>query len=169
MSAQPQTTPALDWSPENRKAIDHLLTRYPTKQAVLLPALRLAQEQYGWLSTEVMDLVARTLELPNARVYGVATFYTLYKKKPTGKFCLQLCTNLSCSLRGAEELWHHLETTLKAGDGENTADMMFHLEEVECLAACDHAPVLQIDDAYHFDVDAAKIDAIVAQCRAKGK
>ena len=122
--------------------------RYPNKQAAILPALWMAQRDFGWISQEVIDMVARLCEAPPSHVYAVVSFYTMYHRVPKGKHVLQLCTNLSCQMKGAEHMLECLKAKLGIGLGETTPDGMFTLEEVECLAACEMAPVIQIDDAY---------------------
>lgn len=136
-------------------------TRYPTRQAALLPALHIAQEEFGWLSPAVMELVARELEIPAIEVLETAHFYTLYHKKKPGKNCVWLCTNVSCWLNGADELKAYVENKLGIKCGQTTADGKVSLFEVECLANCDKAPTAQIGDDYHDDLDPKKMDELL--------
>ena len=127
-----------------------LLTRYPQRRAALMPILWLAQREFGWLSLPVMEYVATLMELPLAWVTSVASFYTMYWKEPKGRWHIQLCRNLPCALRGADDVRAAVEQRLGIRHGEKTTDGRFSLEEVECLASCDTAPVLQVNNAeYH--------------------
>ncbi len=129
--------------------------------AALLPTLHLAQKEFGYISSEVEEYVAGYLDLPVTHVHGVATFYTMYNKKPVGKYHIQVCTNISCSLLGADHLFDYLSKKLKIGDGETTEDKKFTLSSVECLGSCGTAPVMQINDDYYEDLTEEKIDEIL--------
>ncbi|TMA44181.1 MAG: NAD(P)H-dependent oxidoreductase subunit E [Deltaproteobacteria bacterium] len=134
-----------------------LLTRYPQRRAALMPTLWLAQREFGWLSLPVMEYVATLMELPLAWVTSVASFYTMYWKEPKGRWHIQLCRNLPCALRGAGAIQVAVERRLGIGDGERTADGRFSLEEVECLASCGTAPVLQVNNTeYHENLTVAR-------------
>lgn len=124
-----------------------LLSHYPNTHAALLPALHLAQKEFGWVSVEVMDYLAERLDVPPAKVLATATFYTMYNKAPVGKCHLQVCTTLSCAFRGGYELIERLEQKLGIKLGETTPDGNFTLSESECLASCGTAPMLQLTDA----------------------
>jgi len=124
------------------------LTRYPIKRAAIMPTLWLAQEEFDWLSPEVMLYVAELLELAPAFVASVASFYTMYYKRPMGRHHVQVCTNLSCALRGAEDIVTCLRGRLGIGVGETTADGVFSLSEAECLGSCGTAPMMQVNDDY---------------------
>ena len=127
-----------------------ILARYPQRRAALMPTLWLAQREFGWLSLPVMEYVAELMELPIAWVTSTASFYTMYWKEPKGRWHIQLCRNLPCALRGAREIQQTVEGRLCIRDGQRTADGRFSLEEVECLASCGTAPVLQLNNAeYH--------------------
>ncbi len=140
---------AVQFSEETHRQFEDVLTRYPTKQAAILPTLWLAQTEFGYLSPAVMEHVAGLLDLSPAYVRGVATFYTMFYKEPMGKCHVQVCTNLSCTLRGAEKIVHCLEDRLGVKVGQTTGDKMFSLSEVECLGSCGTAPVIQVNDDYH--------------------
>ena len=133
---------------ENLQKIDEIKKRYPNQMAVVLPALWIAQEQFGWISEEVMQYVAGLLEVPFNHILGVVTFYTMYNKKPVGKYHIQVCANVSCMLRGSDNLVEHLERRLGVRVGETTSDKMFTLDEVECLGSCGTAPMMQVNDNY---------------------
>jgi len=158
---------AFELSPERKAVFDDLLPRYPTKKALTLPLLHLCQEQEGWVSPDVIDFVARSLDVSPVHVQGVTTFYTHYMKEKVGKHCIWVCRTLSCELRGADKIQEHLENKLGIHAGETTADGEFTLMKAECLAGCGQAPVVQIDDAYHENLTPAKLDAILAEARKR--
>ena len=121
------------------------LRRYPTRQAALIPTLWMAQREFGWISPEAEQYVARLLDLPAAHVHGVVTFYTMFHREPVGRYTLDVCANLSCRLRGADEIVDCLRKRLGIEPGQTTADGKFTLHTVECLAACGSAPMLQLN------------------------
>jgi NADH-quinone oxidoreductase subunit E len=135
-------------TPESRAGIDRAIAKYPPdqKQSAVMAALAIAQDQFGWLSTEVMDAVARHLGMPPVAVYEVATFYSMYNVKPVGRFKLAICTNLPCALQGAAEAAEHLKRRLGVGFNETTADGAFTLKEGECMGACGDAPVVLVNN-----------------------
>ncbi len=157
----------LSFNQENQARIKKILSRYPTKMAACLPVLYVAQEQFGHLSTEAQELVAETLELTPAHVHGVATFYTMYNKKEVGTYHVQACTNVSCMLCSGYDVLGRLEQTLGIKAGETTTDGLFTLTEVECLAYCGTAPVVQINDDVHELVSPDKVDDLIDELRAK--
>ncbi len=140
---------AVRFSEETQQQFEEVLTRYPTKQAAILPTLWLAQTEFGYLSPEAMEYIAGLLDLSPAHVGGVATFYTMFYMEPMGKCHVQVCTNLSCALVGAEKIVHCLEEKLGVKVGQTTSDTVFSLSEVECLGSCGTAPVVQVNDDYH--------------------
>jgi NADH-quinone oxidoreductase subunit E len=152
-------------SEETRTGIDHWLAKYPPtqKQSAVMGALMVVQEANGgWLTTEWMDAVADYLEMPPIAVYEVATFYSMYELKPVGKHKLCVCTNVSCMLRGSEDIVAHLEKELGIKLGETTSDKKFTLKEVECLGACGGAPMMQIGRKYHENLTSDKVNKILA-------
>ncbi|HCU25820.1 MAG TPA: NADH-quinone oxidoreductase subunit NuoE [Deltaproteobacteria bacterium] len=153
---------AFEFTPENRTKFDAILTRYPVKRAAMLPALWLAQRQHGWISQEVMEYVGSLLGLSAAKVYEVVTFYTMFHLKPIGKYHFQVCRTLPCQLVGAEAISSHLEKKLGVKIGETSADGRFTLSEVECLGSCGTGPMLQLNDDYHENLTAEKLDALIA-------
>jgi NADH-quinone oxidoreductase subunit E len=150
---------------ENLRAeIDAWVERFPQdrKQSAVLNALRAAQHEHGWLSSELMDAVADYLSMPRIAVYEVATFYSMYELNPVGKHTISVCTNVSCMLRGSDEIVAHLEKKLRIKTGQSTADGRFYLkQEEECLAACCGAPMMQVDHVYHENLTAKKVDEIL--------
>jgi NADH-quinone oxidoreductase subunit E len=135
-------------SPESLAKIDKAIAKYPAnqKQSAVMAALTIAQDEKGWLSTETMDFVAHYLGMPPIAVYEVASFYTMYDLKPTGKFKLTICTNLPCALQGANIAAHHLKQKLGIGFNETSADGQFTLKEGECMGACGDAPVVLVNN-----------------------
>jgi NADH-quinone oxidoreductase E subunit len=147
--------------PEAMERIQTILKRYPTKQAALLPVLWVAQEIWGWISKESAEEVARLLELPVSHVDGVLTFYTMYNLHPVGKNLLQVCTSISCHLAGAEALIEHCGKRLGIGLEETTKDGKFTMVEVECIAGCDLAPSLMVNDKYYEPMDEKKLGELL--------
>lgn len=147
--------------------LEKIRSRYPDARAALLPTLNLAQELRGHISPETMRDVAALLELPEAYVRGVVTFYTMYNKRPVGRFLIQVCTNISCNLCGGDEVLaaflEHSGTEL----GETSSDGMFTVMEVECLAACGFPTAVQINSRYYEDVKPADVPAILDRLRAE--
>jgi NADH-quinone oxidoreductase E subunit len=137
------------FSPEARQKIEAIRARYPNAQAACLPVLHLAQEEFGWISEDAVHAVAEVLALPDAHVWGVVTFYTMYHQHPVGKHVLMVCTNVSCMLRGGYQVLEALEDKLGIKRGETTADGEFTIIEEECLAACADAPCLIAGHEYH--------------------
>ncbi|HEV2034457.1 MAG TPA: NAD(P)H-dependent oxidoreductase subunit E [Candidatus Dormibacteraeota bacterium] len=141
--------------------------RYPQPRSAVMPALDLAQEELGYLTPEAMSEVAGALQLDPGYVEGVATFYTLFHLQPVGQHRFYVCTNLSCMLRGAEGIVERVKATIGVKEaGEVSRDGMFSYEEVECLGACEYAPMCRLDHRYQFDLTSEKIDALVAERRA---
>jgi NADH-quinone oxidoreductase subunit E len=147
--------------PEAMARIEKILARYPTRQAALLPVLWVAQETWGWISKEAAEEVARILELPVSHVDGVLTFYTMYNLHPVGRNLLQFCTSISCHLLGAEALVTHCSRKLGIGLEETTKDGKFTMVEVECIAGCDRAPSMMVNDTYHEPMDEGRLDALL--------
>ncbi len=151
-------------SAASRAEIDRWIVKYPPerRQSAVMAALRIAQEQNGgWLTQELMDAVATYLGMAPIAVYEVATFYSMYELEPVGRHKICVCTNISCMLRGSEEVVAHLENRLGIKLGETTADGRFTLKEVECLGACVNAPVLQIAKQYHEQLTPEVLDSIL--------
>ena len=148
-----------------RDEIDHWKARFPEgrQRSAVIGALHAAQhENEGYLTTELMDAVADYLELPPIQVYEVATFYSMFQTKPVGRHNVAICTNVSCMLRGAEELVEHVEGKLGIKLGESTADGRIYLKrEEECLAACCGAPMMMVDHKYHENLTLAEVDDIL--------
>src|SRR5215831_14013388 len=157
----------LEFSAQSKQRVEKLLTRYPTKQAALLPVLHVAQEEFGHLPDEVIELVSRTLDLPAAHIYGVVTFYTMFHREKHGRNELMVCTNISCMLRGAYPILEHIEKRLGIKPGETTPDGAFTLVEEECLAACANAPMMICGNDYFLDLTPKKVDTILEDLRKR--
>jgi len=143
--------------------IEKEAAKYPTRRAVVKSALRYVQAERGWVDDGVINDVAEVLGLEPIEVQEVATFYDLFYTEPVGRHQLRVCTNVSCMLCGSDEVMAHLESRLGIGPGETTADGRFTLIEVECLGACGGAPMMMVGDRYHENLDAERIDAILAE------
>jgi NADH-quinone oxidoreductase E subunit len=157
------------FSEEEEKRIEWLFTRYPTKMAVCLPLLWLVQGKYGWIPEEAIEVVASRCEVPLSHVYSVVSFYTMFNRAPVGRYTLQLCTNLSCQLMGAEHLLDCLRARLGIELGETTPDGLFTLSEVECLAACEMAPMVQVNEEFIGPLDEKGLDAMLGRLRSEAK
>lgn len=150
---------------EFTKDLLKLRDKYPTTEATLLPALYLAQKEFGWLSPEAMEFVADTLAIPKATVKGVATFYAMYKNKPTGRHLIQLCTNVTCMLFGAEQLVDMLSRKYGVKPGGTSPDNRFSLAIMECIGACDRAPAMLVNDDFHYGLNEENIIEILERYR----
>jgi NADH-quinone oxidoreductase subunit E len=146
---------------QNRERLDSIITRYPDKQAALLPALHIVQEQEGFISREMMQYIADYLDIPFGHVLGVVTFYSMFNDKPVGRHHIQICTNVSCHLLGAETLLGHLCERCGIRPGQTTGDGRITLNVVECLGSCGTAPMMQINDDYYENLPVDKIDSLL--------
>ena len=159
-------------SAEVKRRIDREIAKYPPdqKQSAVMSALGFAQDEHGWLSTGVMDAVARHLDMPPVAVYEVATFYTMYNLKPQGRFKVAVCTNLPCALSGATAAALHLKKKLGVDFNGTTADGCVTLKEGECMGACGDAPVLIVNDRRMLSfMSEAKLDELVDELREAAK
>lgn len=139
--------------------LEGILTRYPEKKAALLPALRLAEREFGSIDMEAICYVAALLDLSPAHVHGVLTFYTHYRREGVGEHRVMVCSTLSCALRGSEAIFDHLCGRLGVKKGESTGDRRYTLEKVECLGSCGTAPVVQWNDDYLEEVSIEDLEA----------
>ena len=162
----PVEAPAtLEWPEQAKAEAAEAIARYPVKRSAVLPLLWIAQRTWGWVPPAALKLVARSLELDETEVFGIATFYTMFNLRPVGRHHIQVCMTLSCSLMGADRLFRHLEHRLGIGHGETTPDGRFTLRRVECLAACGGGPCLQAGFEYHENLDEAKVDALLEKLK----
>jgi NADH-quinone oxidoreductase E subunit len=150
------------------KQIDDILSRYPVKRSALLPLLYLAQQQEGYVTEAAMKEIAAILRLTPSQVYETVTFYTMLNLKPVGKFHIQVCKSLMCALVGSDTVIGWLKTRLGIGPGQTTADGLFTLSTVECLAACGTGPMMQVNDDYYERLTEDKLDRILADLRRDG-
>lgn len=150
-----------EFSERTKNAIAEVISHYPKKEAALLPILHLAQKEQGYISSATEKQVAQILDISPAKVHEVVTFYTMYNRKPVGKYHIQVCANLSCSLLGAGPLIDHLKNKLGIQAGETTPDERFTLSLVQCLGACETAPSMMVNFDYYGDLDEKKIDEIL--------
>lgn len=163
---------ALKFSDEALTLAHNIMKRYPEgkQKSALLPLLHIAQAEFGgWLSPEAMDYVAGLLNILPVEVYEVATFYSMYNLKPVGKCVLEVCRTGPCWLMGAEDIVKYIEKKLNIKVGETTADGMFTLKTVECLAACGTAPIMQVGETYHENLTCKKVDEILDNYRKNVK
>ena len=153
---------------EELKIVDNHIRKYPHKMAATLPVLWMIQDKYNWISTNAMKYVANLLDVPDDHVYGVVTFYTMYNKKPMGKVHLQICTNVSCMLNGAYDIYNYISDKLKIKNKQTTEDGMFTIEEVECLGSCGTAPMLQVNNReFYENLEMQKIDSLLDELKSK--
>jgi NADH-quinone oxidoreductase subunit E len=143
-----------------------IIGRFPRPKSALIPLLHLAQEQDGYVTEDAMAHLAELVGVTPAEVFGTASFYEMFKFEPIGRYCINVCTNISCQLLGGWELLEHLEERLGVHAGGTTADGMITLEDVECIAACTEAPALQVNYRYRYRVTAEDADRLVDELRS---
>jgi len=163
--------PPFAYTPENRARFDEIVQRYPPdrRRSAVLPALYLAQKQQGYITANAIRHVAEVLGITRADVEDVVSFYTMFYRRPVGRFVLQVCRTLSCALNGAERVTEALTEKLGIAPGQTDADATFTLIEVECLGACDRAPVVMVNDAWHECLQPADAAKLVDDLRARGE
>jgi NADH-quinone oxidoreductase subunit E len=152
---------AVEFSPETLKKFEETVRRYPKKEAAMLPVLYLAQQEFGYLSPDAIDYVAKLMGQSPARVHGVVSFYTMFNMKPIGRHHIQVCRTLSCALGGSEKITDFIKKKLAIELGQTTSDGRFTLSEVECLASCGTAPMMQINDDYYENLNEEKVTGIL--------
>jgi len=155
------------FSPELAARFDALVLKYPLKRSALIPMLLYAQDEIGYLSDAVMNEIAHRLSITPLDVRNVATYYSMLRFKPAGKFNIQVCTNISCMLRGGYDIFEHFQDRLGIGHKGVTADGVFSLEEVECIGACCWAPAIQVNYDFHDELTTATADEILATYKSK--
>ncbi|HET9407046.1 MAG TPA: NAD(P)H-dependent oxidoreductase subunit E [Candidatus Sulfotelmatobacter sp.] len=156
------------FSEEFETRFAQMVTHYPTKRSVLVPTLLYAQDEVGFLSDEVVAEIAGRLDLTELDVRNVISYYSMLTTKPRGRFNVQVCTNISCLVRGGEEIFDHCKKKLGIGHKGTTGDGLFSLEEVECIGACSWAPAAQVNYDFHENLTAEKIDTVIEEYRKKG-
>ncbi|UCD34341.1 MAG: NAD(P)H-dependent oxidoreductase subunit E [Nitrospiraceae bacterium] len=150
-----------------KKEIEGLMIKFPCIDSAILPSLTLIQERKGFISQGDMEELSRILKFSQARIFSVASFYSMLKLRPRGKYHLQVCTNISCSLLREKTLMEHLSRILGIGDGETTGDGLFSLEAVECLGSCGYAPAMMINSDHFENLGFDQVDRIIESLREK--
>jgi NADH-quinone oxidoreductase subunit E len=151
------------------KFFDDKMKEYPTKRSFLVPMLLYSQDEVGYISDDVIAHLAKKTELTELEVRNVVSYYSMLRTKPIGKFNVQVCTNISCMLRGADDLYEHCKKTLGIGHKGTTADGVFSLEEVECIGACSWAPAVQVNYDFHENLTPDKMNAVLDNYRKRTK
>ena len=157
----------MKFSDEFEARFAEMVTHYPTKRSALVPTLLYAQDEVGFLSDEVIAELAERLDLTVLEVHNVISYYSMLTTKPRGKFNVQVCTNISCLVRGGETILHHCAEKLGVGHKGTTADGLFTLEEVECIGACSWAPAAQVNYDFHENLTTGKMDKVLDEYRKK--
>ena len=156
------------FSPQLSARFDALAAKYPVKRSALIPMMLYAQDEIGYLSEAAIAEIADRLSLTQLDVRNVASYYSMLRFKPAGKFNVQVCTNISCMVRGGEEILHHCAKKLGIGHKQTTPDGMFTLEEVECIGACSWAPAAQVNYDFHENLTIEKMDKVLDEYKKKG-
>jgi NADH-quinone oxidoreductase subunit E len=163
-----QSPNSMKFSDEFETRFAEMVTHYPTKRSALVPTLLYAQDETGFLSDEVIAEIASRLDLTELDVRNVISYYSMLTTKPRGKFNVQICTNISCMVRGAEDVFDHCKKKLGIGHKGTTPDGLFSLEEVECIGACSWAPAAQVNYDFRENLTVEKIDEILDEYKKKG-
>ena len=151
----------MKFSPEFEQRFTEMLTHYPSKRSVLVPTLLYAQDEVGYLSDEAIAEIAQRLQLTELDVRNVISYYSMLTMKPRGKYNVQVCTNIACILRGADDLWQHCQKKFGLRHKQTTTDGLFSIEEVECIGACSWAPAMQVNYDFHENLTTEKFDKIL--------
>jgi NADH-quinone oxidoreductase subunit E len=156
------------FSPETENRFKHLVSLYPRKRSALIPMLLLAQQEQGYVSQQAIEYIGQYLELSASDVESTLTFYTLLRRKPAGKYHFLICTNLSCMLRGSDDIEACVKRKLGVELGQTTPDGLFSAVEFECLGSCTTAPVVQVNGEFHENLDVTKVEALIEDLRQRG-
>ena len=151
----------ITFNSEELDKIDKIKSHYPEQKAALMPVLWMAQKKFGWISNNVISYVAGLLNLSYSHVEGVASFYTMYFKKPMGKYHIQVCTNVSCMLREGQEIYEMVSSKLGIKNMERSEDGVYSLEEVECMGACGGSPMIAVNEDFYENVSFDKVNEII--------
>lgn len=162
-----ESTVEVQFTEQELQKIENLKSRYLKPDSVILEVLYLLQDKYGYITREGMKYAAELLGITEEQVLGVVTFYTMFNTKPIGKYHLQVCTNVSCMLKGAYDLLKKLESELNIKKGETTSDGLFTISEVECLGSCGTSPVIQINEDYYENLNEEKLIQIIQELKNK--
>ena len=155
------------FSEENLKRIENEIKKYPVKRPAVMAALWIAQEQNGWISGEVIREVSSLLDITPEDVLGIISFYTMYHQKPMGKYHIQVCTNVSCMLRGGYDIFSQVKEKLNIDNMQVTENSLFSLEEVECMGSCGTAPMIVVNEDYYENLDKEKVDSLLNSLKEK--
>lgn len=145
---------------------DQVIARYPVKRSAIVPLLMFGQDEIGYVSDELVEEIARRVEVATIEVIEDIGYYSMLHRRPIGKYNFQVCTNISCLLRGGEDILHHCSKRLGIGHKQTTPDGLFSLEEVECLGACCGAPAMQVNYDYYEDLTPERIDRLIEQLKS---
>ena len=151
----------MEFSEETKQKFEEISSHYPTKTAAVLPAVYLAQEEFGYVDEEVFEYVANLLDLSPVFLKNTISFYTMFRGKETGKYLIQVCSTLSCSLMNSEHIVEYIKKKINIDVGETTTDKKFTLIKVECLGSCGTAPMMQINDDYYENLTVEKVNEIL--------
>jgi NADH-quinone oxidoreductase subunit E len=157
----------MKFSEQREQRFATMVGHYPTKRSVLVPMLLYIQDELGALTDEAIDEIAKRTELSELEVRNVISYYSMLRTHPVGKYNLQVCTNVSCLLRGADDIFEHCKKTLGVGNKQTTPDGLFYLEEVECIGACSWAPALMMNYDFHENLTPEKIDEMIDGLKKK--
>jgi NADH-quinone oxidoreductase subunit E len=158
------------FSNDELKSVGDIKSHYPDSKSALLPVLWMVQEKYGWISEDSMKCIGDLLDIPYEHILGVVTFYTMFNSKPVGKVHLQICTNVSCMIKGGHELFKYISDKLGIKNKETTADGMYTIEEVECLGSCATAPMMQVNNKeFYENLTKEKIEKLLEELHKKNK
>ena len=158
----------MKFSDEFEQRWAEMITHYPVKRSVLVPMLLYAQDELGYLTDEAIHEIGQRLELSDLEVRNVISYYSMLTTKPRGKYHVQVCTNISCQLRGGEQIFEHCKQKLGVGHKQTTPDGTFSLEEVECIGACSWAPAMQVNYDFHEELTPETVDKVLDEYRKKG-
>jgi NADH-quinone oxidoreductase subunit E len=153
----------MQFTPQLEEKFRKLAQHYPVRRSALIPMLLFAQDEYGYLSKEIIAEISRRIELTVLDVEGTISYYSMLRQKPAGKFHLQICTNISCMLRGGDAIFEHAKKKLGIAPGEITSDGLFSLEEVECIGACAWAPAMQVNYDFHHELTPERFDQLIQE------
>lgn len=153
----------MQFSPQLEEKFSKLAGHYPVRRSALIPMLLFAQDEFGFLSKEIIAEISRRMDLTVLDVEGTISYYSMLRKKQAGRYHLQICTNISCLLRGGDALFEHACQKLGIGNGEVTPDGWFSLEEVECIGACAWAPAMQVNYDFHHQLTAERFDQLIQE------
>jgi len=157
----------MKFSEQLEKRFTEMSTHYPTKRSVLVPMLLYIQDEVGAVTDEAVAEMAKRVELTELEVRNVVSYYSMMRTKPIGKYNFQVCTNVSCLLRGGEEILDHCKKKLGVGHKQSSEDGLFHVEEVECIGACSWAPAMMLNYEYHENLTPEKIDQLIESLKKK--